>query len=724
MRQSGHCGPPAGPTARLTSCERRDGRNGRLAQRDDDKLVRQLSLVAFLMAQARPVTAEEIHEAVEGYGGMSEQAFLRRFYSDRSELEGVGLRLAVERPSDDPFQGDLYAMPPENYYLPPIEFDEGELSALHTSLYLLEGQFAYAEPLRLALQHLTLGRPSPLDDHAARTVAVNLLGSRHTAEVSSHLIKIESAISRRKTIRFRYYSIGRDDRSDREVDPYSLLYMAGNWYLVGFAHDREELRCFRLSRIEGRITFKTRAEHDFPPPSEVDLSRYRDRAPWQLADTSHTAVIEISSTISWWVDQMFGAYGEYEERPDGTAVFRTGYGSEREIISWVLGLGAEAAVVEPASLRAAATEALETVRTRHSGKPGRKRKPLPRTADEASPSDSLPDDPSERVVPVERISRLLALMTRLLAACGRSYEADVACSELRSELNLTQDALEEDLILLNLINFGGGCYALFAQVEGDVVVVQKEVYGDQFARPARLSPLEAKALLWALDFVGGRLPLVAAKELASARRKIESAVGQESTTGVELGHVQTASESVGSAITQAVREERLLEIEYWTESRGKITERTIEPHMLMNSRDAWYLVAHCRRAGEQRTFRLDRIRAASVLDEHFVRRAEVEAVPYQPWGSPSSGETTAQSASVWFGSSIARWLAEEHPSADRFADGSILVQIPYASEEWLVKEIIKHGGEAVLFEPVALRATVVEHADRVIARYAAAPARR
>ena len=695
-----------------------------MAQRDDDKLVRQLSLVAFLMAQQRPVTAEEIHEAVEGYGGMSEQAFLRRFYSDRSELEGVGLKLAVERPSDDPFQGDLYAMPPENYYLPPIQFDEGELSALHTSLYLLEGQFAYAEPLRLALQHLTLGRPSPLDDHAARTVAVNLLGSRHTAEVSSHLIKIESAISRRKTIRFRYYSIGRDDRSDREVDPYSLLYMAGNWYLVGFAHDREDLRCFRLSRIEGRITFKTRAEHDYPPPSEVDLSRYRDRAPWQLADTTETAVIDLSPTIAWWVDQMFGAHGEYEERADGSAVVRTEYGGGREIISWVLGLGAEAEVLEPASLREATMAALETVRSRHAAKPGRKKKPLPRSADDVVVEETLSDDPADRVVPVERISRLLALMTRLLAACGRSYEAEVPCAEIRSELNLTQDALEEDLELLNLINFGGGCYAVFAQVEGDVVFVQKEVYGDQFARPARLSPLEAKALLWALDFVGGRLPLVDQKELASARRKIESAVGQESTTGVELGHVQTASEAVGAAITQAVREERLLEIEYWTESRGKITKRTIEPHMLMNSRDAWYLVAHCRRAGEQRTFRLDRIRGASVLDEHFERRAEVEAVPYQPWGSPARTETMAQSASVWCSPAIARWLAEEHPSAERFSDRSILVEIPYASEEWLVKEITKHGGEAVLFEPVALRATVAEHAERVIERYAAAPARR
>ena len=93
--------------------------------RDDDKLVRQLSLVAFLMSQQRPVTADEIHEAVEGYGGMSEQAFLRRFYSDRAEIESLGLRLAVERPSDDPFQGDLYALPAENFYLPPTRLRRG-----------------------------------------------------------------------------------------------------------------------------------------------------------------------------------------------------------------------------------------------------------------------------------------------------------------------------------------------------------------------------------------------------------------------------------------------------------------------------------------------------------------------------------------------------------------------------------------------------------------------
>jgi predicted DNA-binding transcriptional regulator YafY len=62
---------------------------------------------------------------------------------------------------------------------------------------------------------------------------------------------------------------------------------------------------------------------------------------------------------------------------------------------------------------------------------------------------------------------------------------------------------------------------------------------------------------------------------------------------------------------------------------------------------------------------------------------------------------------------------EEHHSRERFSDGSVLVEIPYASEEWLVKELLKYQGEAVLFEPVALRRTVAGLADRVLERYGA-----
>lgn len=694
-----------------------------MAPRDDDKLVRQLSLIAFLMAQQRPVTADEIHESVEGYGGMSEQAFLRRFYSDRGDIEAMGIRLSVERPGDDPFQGDLYALPPENYYLPPIDFDERELSALQTCLYVLEGQFAYAEPLRLALQHLTLGRPSPLDDQAARTVAVNLLGPDHSAEVATHLSKIESAIGRRKTIRFTYYTIGRDELSEREVDPYSLLYAAGRWYMVGFSRERQDMRVFRLSRIRGRITFKTRAEHDFPPPRDFDLSRYRDRAPWQFEDGEDVARIALSPVIAWWVDQMFGTYGTSEASADGSAVYETPYGNRRELVTWILSLGAEAEVLEPADLRAAVISSLETVRERHEADGKRMTPvaaPVPEDEEDEKPPAASEDLP-ETIVPAERFARLLALMTRLLAACGDSHQAHVPLADLRKGLNLSTQVLLEDINLLNLINFGGGCYAVYAQVDDDAVHVTKEVYGDRFARPARLSPLEAKALLWALEFIGDRLPIDSDDALGSARRKIEEAIGDENLPQIELGRVQTANTDVAAAVGRAIREERLLEIDYWTESRGTITQRVIEPHLLVNARDAWYVVAYCRRAEDQRTFRLDRIRSARVSEETFARRQDLTAGPYRPWGDRRTpdGATLAQSASVWCSPDIARWIAEEHSSRERYADGSVLVEIPYASEEWLVREILKYQGEAVLFEPPALRRTVADLADAVLARYGA-----
>ena len=698
-----------------------------MAMRDDDKLVRQLSLVAFLMSQLRPVTADEIHESVEGYGGMSDQAFLRRFYADRGEIEAMGLKLAVERPTDDPFQGDLYALPPENYYLPQIDFDERELSALHTCLYLLEGQFAYAEPLRLALQHLTLGRPSPLDDHAARTVSVNLLGGDYSPEVASHLSKIESAISRRKTIRFTYYSIGRDEHSEREVDPYSLLYLGGNWYMVGYSHEREATRIFRLSRIEGRITFKTRAEHDFAAPRNFDVSRYRDRAPWQLDEDATQARIALSPIVAWWVEQMFGTYGSCELRPDGSGVFTTEYTATSALLTWVLSLGTHAEITGPHELRKAAYDALVRVSARHTSMP-RIAPPVPPDPDaESKPPATTIDRATlapDKVVPAERFARLLALMTRLLAACGDATHTTVPVSDLRTALNIDRKVLDEDLTLLNLINFGGGCYALYAKIDGDVVAVTRETYGDHFARPARLSPLEAKALLWALEFIGDRLPVEADDALVSARVKVEQAIGADNLPEVEIGRVQNANAEVSAAINHALRDDRNLEIEYWTEARGALNTRTIEPHLLVNARDAWYLVAFCHRANDQRTFRVDRIRSATVLAEHFARRPEIMAAgPYLPFGVRAEhAGATAQSASVWCSNELSRWMIEEHPSWERHTDGSVIVEIPYASQEWMVKEVLKHQGDAVLLTPAPLRATIAHLADEIATRYAESPA--
>src|SRR5436190_22515317 len=142
--------------------------------KDTEKLIRQLSLISFLMANRRPVSALEIKREVEGYSSMNDDAFARRFYADRAELESLGISLQVEKPAEGFFEAELYALPPENYYLPPIEFTDGELAALRTALGLLDGEFAYAEPLRLALQQVSWGRPSPLQEEDSTSIEVKL----------------------------------------------------------------------------------------------------------------------------------------------------------------------------------------------------------------------------------------------------------------------------------------------------------------------------------------------------------------------------------------------------------------------------------------------------------------------------------------------------------------------------------------------------------------------
>src|SRR5256886_9256858 len=175
---------------------------------DTDKLIRQLSLVAFLMAERRPLTARDVKQNVEGYQGMSDEAFARRFYSDRAELLALGVPLDSQR---DEFTGEeLYTLRSERYFLPPLELTDDELAALQTCLYLLEGQFAYAEPLRLALQNLALGRPGFEEAPTETAMRVEVLDPDYSPEMQGRLSKLEAAISKQRTVKVPHSSISRD----------------------------------------------------------------------------------------------------------------------------------------------------------------------------------------------------------------------------------------------------------------------------------------------------------------------------------------------------------------------------------------------------------------------------------------------------------------------------------------------------------------------------------
>src|SRR5437764_6603034 len=392
--------------------------------KDTEKLIRQLSLISYLMAERRPVTANEIRRDVEGYSVMNEDAFARRFYADRSELESLGIVLSVEKPVDGQVEQETYSLPPENFHLPAIEFTDQELASLHTALQLLDGEFAYAEPLRLALQQISWGRSNPLQAPEQRSIALGITASAGGHDLSQRLAKIETAIFRRKTIVFDYYTMQRGELGARKVDPYQLLYQGGQFYLVGRSHERKAIRVFRLSRIRGKVGYATKAEHDFQRPADFDPRSYANRIDWQFGDAVGTAEVRIGRRIAWQIERHFGRYGEMRaDGEEGDRVFTTAYANSRQLIAWVLGLGEHARILGPAPLAAELRERLGLLIARHTGPPqvspevagASQEDPAPtaKTAEEEATEQGNGHHPGVAIRP-ERFARLVTLASILI----------------------------------------------------------------------------------------------------------------------------------------------------------------------------------------------------------------------------------------------------------------------------------------------------------------------
>jgi predicted DNA-binding transcriptional regulator YafY len=702
--------------------------------KDTEKLIRQLSLISYLMAERRPVTAPEIRRDVEGYSVMNEDAFARRFYADRSELEALGIVLSVEKPADGLVEQENYSLPPENFHLPPIEFTDAELAALRTALQLLDGEFAYAEPLRLALQQISWGRPSPLSSPEQSTVALGITGSAGGHEVSQRLAKIETAIFRRKTIVFDYYTMERDEVGTRKVDPYQLLYQGGQFYVVGRAHERKAIRVFRLSRIRGKVGYATKAEHDFQRPADFDPRGYANRIDWQFGDSIGTAEVWISSRIAWQIQRHFGRYGEMRPTDeDGDRVFLTDYANARQLIAWVLGLGEHARLLGPPELVDEMRDRVRLLIDRHAGDPeiGAESTAVPALAaaptslpssgspagassGSSSRSDSGEADTNghqpDAAIRPERFARLVTLASILIDAgrAGRRLDAATLCKELK----ISDQELREDISVLNVVNFGAGTYVLYAEIDSDgMVEVDPEPYGDSFARPARLLPVEAKALVAAIDLIGEHIP---EGSLASVRTKVVAALGEDPVhEGLQVATPGGDDAEIAAVVSRAIASRRLLSFEYYKENEDEFTARIVEPYALMNGREGWYVASFDPSRESVRHFRLDRIKSAAITDERFEPRADVDpAADVDGW--PRTGEVPAsRRARVWISPERARWAREERRVVAELDDGAVIVERGFAGIRYLVRDVLKEAGDAVILEPDDARNAVRTAAEAI-----------
>jgi proteasome accessory factor C len=323
----------------------------------------------------------------------------------------------------------------------------------------------------------------------------------------------------------------------------------------------------------------------------------------------------------------------------------------------------------------------------------------------------------ETAIRPERFARLVTLASILIEA-GRAAER-LALDAVCEALQISEQELHEDINVLNVVNFGGGSYVLYAELSDDGrIEVDPEPYSDNFARPARLLPVEAKALVAAIDLIGDHLPEGA---LTGAREKIVAALGADPMDqGLQVARTGGDDAALARLVSEAISKRHLLRLEYYKSNEDEFSERTIEPYALINGREGWYVASFDPAKDAVRHFRLDRIKHAEVTGEAFEPRPEVDpAADVEGW--PRTGEVPAsRTARVWVSPERARWAREERHVAQELADGSVIVELSFAGADWLVREVLKEAGDAAVLAPADARAAVREAIARLQAHASAA----
>jgi predicted DNA-binding transcriptional regulator YafY len=326
-------------------------------------------------------------------------------------------------------------------------------------------------------------------------------------------------------------------------------------------------------------------------------------------------------------------------------------------------------------------------------------------AEEAAP-DAGAGSKRETAIRPERFARLVTLASILIQA-GRAKEL-LPFGEVCQRLQVSDAELREDINVLNVVNFGGGSYVLYADIRDDGMIdVDPEPYSDNFDRPARLLPVEAKALVAAIDLIGDHLP---EGQLNSARAKIVEALGTDpAADGLQITSAIGDDSQIARVVSEAIEARRLIVIDYYKENEDVSTSgRKIEPYFLMNGQEGWYVHSWDPAKDDSRSFRLDRIKSVEVLDETYEPRPGIEP----PLGWARTGVVPAsRRARVWMSPERARWAREQRGGGEDLADGALIFELAFAGEEWLAGEILKEAGDAAVLEPEDARAAVLEAAE-------------
>lgn len=176
-----------------------------------------------------------------------------------------------------------------------------------------------------------------------------------------------------------------------------------------------------------------------------------------------------------------------------------------------------------------------------------------------------------------------------------------------------------------------------------------------------------------------------------------------------------------NTVASATLQRRKLWMEYHSRSKDEHTERTVSPQRVVHYREAWYVDVWDESKDALRSFSIDRISRASVLDEQALDVDDAVLDEHYRSAYGIFGGKADKLAVLRFTPERARWVSEEkwHSGQEGkwMDDGSFELRIPYYDSRELVLDIMRHGADVQVLAPDALREQVANEIKRALAQY-------
>jgi predicted DNA-binding transcriptional regulator YafY len=311
-----------------------------------DRLIRLLRII--ILIQAKPgILARELAERCDTTD--------RTIYRDLDLLSASYIPITNNGHS----KGYSYI---SNFSIYPLDWTDYEAmtfamlpSILEQVNDLLPGDFYAAYEKVMASFHKEKNMKKEFLDQVIEIIQMGT--PAYQQDKTNFLSPVMQAILAERTIEATYHSQGRNETTRRLIDPYYLTPRDHRFYLIGYCHEKKQIRTFRLSRFRQvnllDLQFKK---------GDFKINTYLKNT-WSIerGEKSIRFKILFSPKVARYIkeEELFVS-PRLTDRQDGSLLFEVTVNHDREILQWLMQYGPDAEILKPVSYRDRFKEMLQS----------------------------------------------------------------------------------------------------------------------------------------------------------------------------------------------------------------------------------------------------------------------------------------------------------------------------------------------------------------------------